>query len=107
VEAKRSIVRNSQGKALYTIGAVTDVTERKRKEERLREQAQILEWAHVAIRDMDNRIILWNKGAERLYGWTKEEAIGKVSHELFKTKFPISLEDYEKNYLPVMNGKAS
>src|SRR5215216_2517407 len=40
VEAKRSIVRNSRGKALHTIGAILDVSERKRNEERLREQLE-------------------------------------------------------------------
>lgn len=87
---------DAQGNFLGSFAMISDITERQRNEERLREQAGILEWAHVIIRDIDSRIILWNKGTEQLYGWTKEEALGKVSHELFRTKFPISLEDYEK-----------
>ncbi|MGH8094483.1 MAG: PAS domain S-box protein [Chthoniobacterales bacterium] len=56
-----------------------DVTERKRTEERLREQAEIIDHAHdaIIIRNVDDqRVIFWNKGAERLYGWTAEERLG-------------------------------
>src|SRR5262249_22270513 len=37
-------------------------------------------------------IISWNKGAEKLYGWTAQEAIGKITHTLLQTDFPVSLE---------------
>jgi two-component system cell cycle sensor histidine kinase/response regulator CckA len=56
-----------------------DVTERKKAEERLREQAEIIDRAQDAIimRNYDDlRIVFWNKGAERLYGWTAAERIG-------------------------------
>jgi PAS domain S-box-containing protein len=93
----RTTKLDPQGNFLGSFAMFSDITKRKRNEERLREQAEILEWAHVVIRDMDGHIVLWNKGAEEFYGWTKEEAIGKVSHELFMTKFPLAREDYEKN----------
>ncbi len=54
--------------------------EGKRAEERLREQAEMLDRAHDAIivRNFDDRLItFWNSGAERLYGWTANEAIGQ------------------------------
>ena len=57
-----------------------DVTERKHAEERLQEQADMLNRAHDAIivRNFnDRRIVFWNRGAERLYGWSAEEAIGQ------------------------------
>jgi two-component system, cell cycle sensor histidine kinase and response regulator CckA len=62
--------------------------ERKRTEQKIREQAALLDVATDAIlvRDLDNRIIFWNKGAERLYGWTAEAAIGqKISELLYDT----------------------
>lgn len=67
----------------------------------LREQAQILDLAYDAIlvRDMAGRIIFWNRGAEELYGWTREEAIGQVSHELLRTRFPTSRRDVEAEVL--------
>lgn len=57
-----------------------DITERKHAEERLQEQADMLNRAHDAIivRNFDDRrIVFWNSGAERLYGWKAEEAIGQ------------------------------
>jgi PAS domain S-box-containing protein len=50
----------------------------------------VLELAPVLVRDLDSRIVLWTRGAERLYGFAKEEALGRVSHELFQTEFPES-----------------
>lgn len=59
-------------------------TRRKEAEEQMREQAALLDIDPDAIivRDMDDRILFWSKGAEHLYGWTKEEAIGKKIQDL-------------------------
>ncbi len=56
----------------------------------LAEQARILELSHdtVVIRDAANIIQYWNEGAERLYGWKREEAIGKSCQQLLKTVLP-------------------
>ena len=65
--------------------------ERKRTEQKIREQAALLDVATDAIlvRDLDNRIVFWNKGAERLYGWTAEAAIGqKISELLYNAASP-------------------
>ncbi len=75
------------------IGAVAvwnDVTERERALDAVRQRDELLDYAHVVIRDMDSRIVFWNQGVERLYGWTKDEALGQVSHNLFQTEFPVS-----------------
>jgi PAS domain S-box-containing protein len=55
-----------------------------------REQAELLELTHDAIfvRAFNGKIIYWNRGAERLYGWLKDDARGKIAHELLQTKFP-------------------
>src|SRR5581483_10614243 len=55
---------------------------------RLREQARLLDLAHVLMRDAGDRIVLWTHGTQRMYGWTAEEALGRVSHELLRTEFP-------------------
>jgi PAS domain S-box-containing protein len=47
------------------------------------------------IRDLDGRIVYWNMGMKKLYGWTGNEAIGQVTHTLFQTQFPESLEAYQ------------
>jgi PAS domain S-box-containing protein len=57
-------------------------------EERVREHARAIDLAQVLIRDMDSRIVLWTKGDESLYGFTQEEAIGQIAHELLRAEFP-------------------
>lgn len=64
-----------------------------------REQMEVLDLAHVFIRDMDSRITFWNTGDARMYGYTAEEAVGRVSHELLKTDFPVPLKDIEAELL--------
>jgi PAS domain S-box-containing protein len=65
------------GKAMLQV-VVRDITERKRAEERLRKQAALLDAANEAIylRAMDHTVTYWNKGAERLFGWSSAEALG-------------------------------
>ena len=57
---------------------VIDVTERKRAEKKIEEQANLLELAHDAIfvLGLDEKVRYWNKGAEHLYDWSAEEVIG-------------------------------
>ncbi|MGO8838083.1 MAG: PAS domain S-box protein [Limisphaerales bacterium] len=64
---------------------ISDITARRQAEEHIREQAALLDKAPDAILalDMDDRVIYWNKGAERVYGWTANEATGKKPLELF------------------------
>jgi two-component system, sensor histidine kinase and response regulator len=101
-------LRNDKGEIVQWVGSCTDIDDQKRArtvleqrvEERtkeLQEQALILDLANdtVFIRDKENRIIYWNQGAERLYGWSKAEALGKVTHTLFQTEFPDSLDNIE------------
>ncbi len=51
--------------------------------------------AHAFIRHEAGRILSWTSGATALYGWTAEEALGQVSHELLATEFPMPLEEIE------------
>lgn len=52
-----------------------------------------MEIAHDAIlvHDPHSRITYWNRGAEETYGWTREEALGNVTHSFLQTQFPVSL----------------
>ncbi len=61
---------------------------------RNKQMTELIALAHDAIivRTPTSTIISWNHGAERLYGWTEQEAIGRVSHELLQTVFPHSRE---------------
>jgi len=71
-----------------------DVTERKKAERRLRDQADIIDRAHdaIIIRNFeDRRITLWNKAAERLYGWSTEEIIGRAEESMFADQRDIAI----------------
>ncbi len=96
-----SLVRGAAGEPQFAISMVEDITERKRAEEELRGQAELLELAHDAIlvRDSNNRIVFWNRGATETYGWEQAEALGKVPHELLKTEFPRPLAEIEAELL--------
>jgi PAS domain S-box-containing protein len=76
------------------LGAVTDITARMRTENELRRAAALLELTHEAILvlDLEETIIMWNRGAAELYGWAPEEAIGRVAYRLLQTRFPQSRE---------------
>ena len=76
---------------------VRDMTDRNRTELALRRQAQLIEASHDAIivREPGGRILQWNAGAQEIYGWSAAEAAGQVTHTLFQTGFPVSLEEVE------------
>ncbi len=84
---------------LHVIAAIRDMTaqhvaerERLQQGERIRLQADLINLAHDAIlvRDPANRVISWNRGAEELYGWTAQQALGRLTDSLLKTRFPVS-----------------
>lgn len=61
----------------------------------LRERADLLDLASEAImvRDLNGRIRFWNSGAEAMYGWSRQEAIGNDVHELLQTRYPVNPGD--------------
>jgi len=71
------------GQKLFTV-IIRDITERKRAEERLREQAALLDQAHdgIMVRDLQDVITFWNEGAERIYGWKASETVGQNVRQL-------------------------
>ncbi len=76
-------VRDAQGQPLAFIGVATDISEMKRAQGTIAEQAALLDQAQDAITVMDLRgaIRYWNKGAERLFGWTAAEVTGRSACE--------------------------
>ena len=89
IEDNSRVVRDATGRAQQMVGVWADITERKRTERRLREQADIIERAQDAIikRDFGSDVVtVWNSGAERLYGWKASEAIGRPLGELIYNK---------------------
>jgi two-component system CheB/CheR fusion protein len=74
-------------------------TELRESEQRLREQADLVELAPLLARSTKDRIIFWNAGAERLYGFTKDEAVGQTSHLLLRAQYPEPLEQLQARLL--------
>jgi len=83
------------------MSAIRDITERKRIEDTLRKQAQILDLASDAIfiRDLQGRIDYWNQGAERLYGWSREDALGKNKYQLLNSALPVPLDEIYRDLM--------
>lgn len=78
------VVRDDDGQPLRMVGGMSDETDRVEAERRVREQAELLAKAQDAIivRELDQTITFWNPSAERLYGWSAEEAVGRPVDEL-------------------------
>ncbi|ERI93358.1 phage tail component protein [Clostridiales bacterium oral taxon 876 str. F0540] len=99
------------GKLKYCLEMTKDITEQvlqrkkieeqaeiiKRHNEQLKLQAELLNLSSEAIfaRKPDGGIIFWNKGAEELYGYSAEEAVGNVSYDMLKTVYPLDINDLE------------
>jgi len=93
------ITSTTRNGALLYQTAIIDLSERKRHEQQLAEQARLLDLSNDAIivRDKNERITYWNRGATKLYGYTRQEAVGAVIQHLLKSKFPEPLPRiYEK-----------
>ena len=67
-----------------------DIIQHEQAEAEIGRQAALLDLAHdnIFVMDREGRIRYWNAGAARCYGWSKEEALGKVSLDLLQTRFP-------------------
>jgi PAS domain S-box-containing protein len=81
-------IRDREGRIVAGVATFFDITERKWVERRLREQAEMLDLAEDAILawEPDGAISYWNRAAEEIYGYSREEAVGRVPHELLETE---------------------
>ena len=92
-------IKDKEGKTTGVVLIFRDITERKKAEGQILEQLHMLDLAHVIVKNMKDEIIFWNAGAQKLYGFSKEEALGKIPRDLLKTKFPIPLEQIKEELL--------
>ncbi|MBD0344621.1 MAG: response regulator, partial [Coleofasciculus sp. Co-bin14] len=72
-----------------------EIQQRQRSEQKLKEQAALLDITTdaIVVQDLSNQILFWNKGAEHLYGWTAEEALGKNAIQLLYRYPSAELDD--------------
>jgi PAS domain S-box-containing protein len=89
---------NAEGKPYQYVAIRHDITQRKVGEERILEQAALLDVARDAIlvRELDETIVYWNKGAELLYGWTAAEALGRNAQDLLFRELPPQFEEAQR-----------
>jgi two-component system cell cycle sensor histidine kinase/response regulator CckA len=76
-----------------------EISEHSRAEQKIREQAALLDITTDAIlvRDLENKILFWNKGAENIYGWKAEEVLGNDARQLLSKENSPQLEEaFEK-----------
>jgi PAS domain S-box-containing protein len=80
---------------------IADITDRKQAEADLQAQAQLLDLAHdtIMVRDLSDRIIFWNQGAVKMYGYTRAQALGQNVRTLLQSQFPQPIEDIEAELL--------
>jgi PAS domain S-box-containing protein len=92
-----SVIRDLEGRPLCGLGMVEDITERKKAEQKLADQAVLLDLAQdaISVRDLEGRIILWNRGAKDTYGWSAEEVLGRTPQDLLHSRYPIPLQEIE------------
>jgi PAS domain S-box-containing protein len=93
-----SPIKGPTGEIVGVSKIARDITEKKQTERRLAEQARLLDLTTDAIfiSDIQQRITYWNRGAKELYGYSAEEALGKVTWKLLCTEFPESIERIRK-----------
>lgn len=78
-------IRDEAGNLTGYLGTVNNITDRKAAEQKIQEQAALLNIVTDAIivKDLDDRIQFWNNGAESIYGWTPTEAVGQKTTQLY------------------------
>jgi two-component system, cell cycle sensor histidine kinase and response regulator CckA len=95
-----SPIKDAGGRVVGVSSIKRDITQQKRIQlelesemARSRELAQALDVSQALVRDLDGRVTYWSSGAARLYGYSSAEAVGRNSHQLLHTEFPIPLDE--------------
>jgi PAS domain S-box-containing protein len=73
----------------------------RRQSDQLREQATLLDLVRdgILVRDLYGTVVYWSAGAAEMYGWTRESALGRVSHQLLQAEYPKPLSEIEQQVL--------
>ncbi len=108
LETRYAPMRDERGEQTGVVGLTLDVTAQRRAQRdiaaqtaALREQAELLDLAHDAImvRRLDGTLTFWNRGAERMFGHSQADAIGRDVHALLHTTLPAERPQIERDLL--------
>jgi PAS domain S-box-containing protein len=93
-----SPIKSQTGEIVGVSKVARDITKQKQTERRLVEQARLLDLTNdaVIVRDRQDRVVYWNRGAEEMYGFSAKEALGKITHELLQTAHPENYKNLQK-----------
>lgn len=83
IRNEMKVLSSPEHKIEQVVGAIYDITDRKEAEAQIEEQAALIGIAKDAImvKDLEDKILFWNPGAEKLYGWKASEIIGKYANK--------------------------
>ncbi len=97
-----SLVRRLDDTPKFFISVVENISERKKAENaarvseaRRQSLLETLDLATLMVRDVDGTIRFWSDGCRQLYGWTAEQAVGRSTHDLLRTTFPVPQPEIE------------
>ena len=85
LSSRGEVYCNENGQPIRLIGTTRDISERKQTEQQISEQAALLEIATdgIFVRNFQAQILFWNQGAEKMYGWERQEVAGKNPKDIF------------------------
>jgi len=103
VEHSAAPILAGKGKVIGVVLVFRDVAERRQEQIATAEQASLIELTQdsVFVIDMEGTVLFWSRGAEVMFGYTKAEAAGKISHELLRTEFSQPLEEIRAELMRV------
>jgi PAS domain S-box-containing protein len=101
VEHSAAPILAGKGKVIGVVLVFRDVAARRQEQVATAEQASLIELTQdsALVIDMQGKILFWSRGAEAMLGYSKAQAVGKVSHELLRTEFPQPLPEIRAELL--------
>jgi PAS domain S-box-containing protein len=89
------------GKPVKLRGLMVDVTEQRRMDAAMKQQAVLIEQSNepIFVWDLDEGVLEWNSGCEKLFGYTRDEMLGKFAYDVLRTERPISISEFRQELL--------